>query len=125
MPININVRNALLDHYFGKSVLTPPANYFVALVKADDTEPVGGGYARVSTDSDDWNAAADGVITNLATVAFPTPTGTWGSITKIKLFDADTGGNESAVGTLPYARDVTGITPAPECDPGSLRMVLT
>ena len=125
MSFNVTVRNALLNHYFGKSVLTPPANYYVALVKADDSEPVGGGYARVETSSADWNAAAAGVIDNAVAITFPAPSGTWGSITKFKLFDAATAGNELGVGTLPYARDVTAVSPAPVFSIGNLRNLLT
>jgi hypothetical protein len=125
MGFSVDLRNALLDHYFGKSVLTPPENYFLALVTAGGNEPSSGGYARVSTAPADWNAAVAGVITNLSAITFPTPTGSWGSITKAKLFEVAENGTEKAVGDLPYARDVTSITPAPVFAPGSLRMVLT
>lgn len=125
MGFSLAVRNAFLGHYFGKSTLTPPANYYVALIKADDSEPVGGSYARVSTAPADWNSPAAGAVDNAVAITFPSPTGTWGSITKVKLFDAAAAGNELAVGDLPYARDVTAVSPAPVFAVGNIRAVLT
>ena len=119
------VRNAMLDHYFDNATLTAPTNIFVALVKADDSEPVGGGYARVSTDETDWDAAAGGAIANGTQIVFPAPSASWGSITGVKLFDAATAGNELAAEDLPSARDVTAITPAPTFEIGDLRALIT
>ena len=124
MPLSDAVLSGLLDHYFGKATLTPPANIYVALAKADGSEPSGGSYARVSTAPSDWNMAAAHVIDNAVAVTFPAPTGTWGSITKVKLFDAAAAGTELGVDDLPYARDVTAVSPAPVFAAGNIRVLI-
>lgn len=124
MGLSVAVRNGLLDHYFGKNSLTPPTDIYIALVKSNGEEPVGNGYARVQTDSDDWNSASAGVIDNSVKIIFPQPTGTWGTITHVKLFDAASGGNELGVSALPYSRDVTAINPPPEFAIGNLRTLI-
>ena len=53
-------------------------------------EPVGNGYARVSSSA--W-ARSGSAIANTAEVALAAATGSWGTLTYGCLFDAETGGN--------------------------------
>lgn len=51
------------------------------------TEPVGGSYARASMPTTSWNAASNRVKTNSVDIDFPSPTGTWGYIGYVVVFD--------------------------------------
>lgn len=51
------------------------------------TEPVGGGYARVSMPTTSWSAAANRVKTNSVDLEFGSPTSTWGYIGYVVVFD--------------------------------------
>lgn len=68
------------------------------------TEPSGNGYARVAMNPADWDdptAAQPSVLQNAATVAFPQANGgNWGLLTYICIFDAASGGNFLAAGTI-------------------------
>lgn len=92
---------ALLDHLFGLATFTAPSTLYVALSTADPlddgsgiTEPVGGGYARVSVAAGaaQWTRTANEVV-NDNTVSFPEATSSWGTITHAALYDAASGGN--------------------------------
>jgi len=54
------------------------------------TEPVGGSYARVSMPTTAWNPASNRVKTNSVDLDFPSPTGTWGYIGYVVVFDGAT-----------------------------------
>jgi hypothetical protein len=104
--------NEILDHLFGKGSYTPPAIY-VGLSTADPgdsgaglSEPSGNGYARVATAAADWNSASGGSLDNANAVTFPQATGSWGSITHFALFDASSGGNMLAHGSLTQAKTI-------------------
>jgi len=104
--------NKILDHIFGKGSYTPPVIY-VALSTADPTddgsgfaEPSGNGYARVQTSASDWNAASGGSLDNADDVNFEQATGNWGTITHFALFDAATGGNMLAYGSLSQPKTI-------------------
>lgn len=105
--------NEILDHLFGKGSYTPPTIY-VGLSTADPTddgsglsEPTGGSYARVQTSGTDWNTASGGALDNANDITFPEATGSWGTITHFALFDAATGGNMLAHGSLSASKAVT------------------
>lgn len=109
----------IMDHVFNKGAYTAPTIY-VGLSTADplDTgaglaEPSGNGYARVTTAAGDWNASSGGLIDNANSIDFPQATGSWGTVTHFALFDASSGGNMLAHGTLgtPQAI-VSGNTPS-------------
>lgn len=98
--------NEILDHIFSKGNYTPPTIY-VGLSTADPaddgsglSEPSDNGYARVATSSSDWNVASGGAVTNANDIIFPKATGSWGTISHFALFDAATGGNMLAHGSL-------------------------
>ncbi len=105
--------NKILDHITGKTSFTKPTAY-VALSTADplDTgagiaEPVGNGYARVTTAGADWDAAASGAVANAAAITFPTASGSWGTISHFALFDAATSGNMLAHSALTASQAIT------------------
>ena len=106
--------NKILDHIFGKGSYTPPVIY-VALSTADPTddgsgfaEPSGNAYARVQTSASDWNAASGGSLDNAGDITFGQATGNWGTITHFALFDAATGGNMLAYGSLSQPKTIGG-----------------
>mgnify|MGYP001570248238 CR=1 FL=1 len=110
------IENKILDHLFGCGVrnYTPPVNIFIALstaaINEDGTglaEPVGNGYARVSTSGASWSVAALGAVSNSAEIVSPEATGAWGMITHFALMDAATAGNVIAYGTLVVSKQVT------------------
>jgi len=104
--------NEILDHLFGKGAYTPPTIY-VGLSTADPgddgtglAEPSGGSYARVATAAVDWNTASGGILDNANAIEFPEATGSWGMLTHFALFDALTGGNLLAHGTLAQSKTI-------------------
>jgi len=107
------LRNELLDHLFGKDTYSSPSNIYVALsttAPSGDgsgvTEPSGNGYARASTDSADWSSASSFEIQNTSEISFPESTGSWGTITHFVLYDAASGGNMLAYGSLSASQSV-------------------
>jgi hypothetical protein len=105
--------NEVLDHLFGNGSYTPPTIY-VGLSTADPldnasglAEPSGNGYARVATAGSDWDTASGGATANTNEVAFPTATGSWGTITHVCLFDAATSGNLLASTALDSSKSIT------------------
>jgi hypothetical protein len=121
--------NEVLDHLFGKGAYTPPTIY-VALSACDPgesgsglDEPEGGGYARVATEADDWNSADGGLLDNAVAIEFNAATGNWGTMTHFALFDAATGGNLLAHGSLTQPKTVNAADRA-EFPPGDLEVTL-
>lgn len=108
----------LLDHVFGVGAYTVPSNIYVALSTGDPTddgsglaEPSGNGYAR--KDHNSWDAAAARLTENTGVITFAQATGAWGTITHYALFDAITGGNMLAHGSLATSKSVvSGNTPS-------------
>ncbi len=98
--------NKLLDYIFGKGDLTPTVIYLGLLTAEpgeDGTglaEPSGNGYQRVQTSASDWNVSTGGFLDNSGDIVFPMATGNWGTVTYFAFFDAATGGNMLAYGTL-------------------------
>ena len=117
--------NEILDHLFMKGSYTMPTNLWVGLSTADPADDEGGlaeptiptgGYARVSTDGDDWDVAAAGATANAEILTFPESTAAWSSgaspLTHFAIFDAATAGNMVAHGSLSVSRTVNaaGVT---------------
>lgn len=105
--------NEILDHLFGKGNYTPPTIY-VGLSTADPTddatglaEPSGNAYARVATSGANWNAASSGTIDNANDITFPEASGSWGTLTHFALFDAASGGNMLAHGSLSVSKSIS------------------
>ena len=105
--------NEILDHLFGKGSYTPPTIYvgLSTANPADDasglTEPSGNSYARVATAGADWNAASGGTIDNANEISFPEASGSWGMLTHFALFDATSGGNMLAHGSLSVSKSIS------------------
>ena len=120
MSITYLASNKILDKTFGASAFTPPTSYWVGLstttLNADGTgatEPVANGYARVqvtNTDKTNWTSAASGALTNATAVTFPESSGSWGTITTVVLYDAQTTGNAYFFDTLTPSRAVAAST---------------
>lgn len=94
--------NKLIDHVFGAGTYTKPATLYLALT-VSGVEVSGNGYAR--------QVATFDITTNTASlhanVDFPlaTPAG-WGTIDGVAVYDAVTGGNLLASGTLSPSKTV-------------------
>ena len=124
MPLSEYTDQALLNSLFGKTsnfgALATAPTLFVGLSSTTPnpdgtgvTEPVGNGYARVSTPAATWGAASlanPSAITNSgAVIAFPTATGSWAAgvnMTYLVFFDAASGGNVIGFGALTTPKPV-------------------
>src|SRR6266542_2862435 len=119
-------------HVFRTGTFAKPAALWVALHTADPTDAgtgaevstSGTGYGRVQRNPADanWTAAAatDGKTANAAVVTFGTPSGSWGTVTHMGIWDAETGGNLIASGPLALAKTIGGTDPAPSFAIGAL-----
>jgi hypothetical protein len=102
------LENAALDHIFGTSALTQPSTYLALGVGADDTgltaEVNGNNYARVAVSTaGGWEGGAAGVnrsTQNTGTITFNQASGTWGTPDSWAIYDAPTGGNPLAWGSI-------------------------
>jgi hypothetical protein len=86
--------NALLDHMLGGPDFTPPATLYFALF-VSSTEVSGNGYVRKAVTNDTTNFPLASGGTKVLNVAqeFATPSGSWGSIDEVRIFDAASSGN--------------------------------
>lgn len=105
--------NEVLDHLFSKGSYTPPTIY-VGLSTSnpvDDAsglaEPSGNSYVRIATTGADWNTASGGTIDNANDITFPQASGSWGTLTHFALFDAASGGNMLAHGSLNVSKSIS------------------
>jgi hypothetical protein len=132
------LENKILDNLFRATAYTPPTTLYIALFTSapsdtgPGTEVSGGSYARVAVTSATtaWNgthgnttgasSGTSGTISNANTIAFPTPTAAWGSITHVGIFDAASGGNLLIWGALNTAKTVNNGDPAPTFAAGAL-----
>jgi hypothetical protein len=94
------LEQALLNATLRATAYTSPAKIYIALHTADPTddgsvgEVVGNGYARREIAFSAPTSDGTGYkCVNSADVTFPDPTGNWGTITHLSLWDADTAGN--------------------------------
>jgi hypothetical protein len=90
------------------------------------TEPSGGAYARVAVTNNDTNwpvavgSASPNQKANGTAITFPTPTGSWGTVTDWFIADASTAGNVLLYGTLGTSRTVSSGDAAPSFAVGAL-----
>lgn len=117
--------NTLIDWFFRGQTYTPPATLYVGLLTVAPTdggagtEVSGNNYARVAVGSSlaNWagtQAAASttassgttGTTSNNASIAFPTPSASWGSVTHFGIYSASTGGNLLIYGALATAKTI-------------------
>ena len=100
----------VLDHVFRNSAYTAPSTIYVALFTSapndagGGTEVSGNGYARQSMA---FGTAASGSISNSGSVEFPTATADYGTVVAMGLFDASSGGNLLAYGSLTSNKTVS------------------
>lgn len=106
------LENKLVDQLFrGQSAPTTSTLYVGLLTGAPSdtgggTEVSGSSYARASVTSSlanwsgtqtagstDASSGTGGQTSNNAAITFPTPTGTWGTVSHFGIYDASTGGN--------------------------------
>lgn len=125
------LENKLIDHVFRNTAYSVPTTVYIGLftVTPSDTgggtEVSGGNYARVQVgpSTTAWNgthgnttgasSGTGGQTSNAATITFPAPSASWGSIVAIGIFDASTGGNLLLWGPLTTAKTVNNGDPAP------------
>lgn len=100
------LENALLNWLKGTTFPATLANTYVALYTTNPSDDAGTGavevsgnsYARVAIASSGWAAlsgapSAPDQTSNSGTVTFATPTGNWGTITGVGIYDASSAGN--------------------------------
>ena len=126
------LENKLVDHVFRGQTYsaTSPASFHVALYTSapsdagGGTEVSGNNYARVSVSrslaawagtqsagSTTASTGTGGVTSNNAAITFPTPSGSWGTVTHFGILDEATGGNLLFHGALTVSQTInTGNT---------------
>lgn len=131
MGTSTYLAHAWLNHLFGKAAFSAPAHIYVGLSLTDPgaggsglDEPVGGSYTRVETEASDWTEAAARAIENASTIAFPTPSGTWGAVAYVFLADVSSGGNILVSAALPGAVEIINGSTPPTFEAGSLPFTL-
>jgi len=122
MPFSTYMDNKILDEFFGKVDYTPVATLYVALSTTaptkgatNITEPTGNAYARVAVTNNTTNfpTASNSTKNNGSVVTFAEATGLWGTVTNWLIYDALTGGNMLAYGTLTNSKTIdVGDTPS-------------
>lgn len=100
----------ILNHVFGKSDYSLPQVY-VGLLSEEPNEdgstalePDCPSYARAVTNVSSWDSAFEGAVENVSNITFPMACECWGKITHFALFDALTGGNVLAYGSLSLSK---------------------
>jgi hypothetical protein len=98
----------ILDHVFGGNAYTAPGTLYTGLYTAapsdtgGGTELSGNGYARQATAF----TVTGNTASNTSAEEWATATGSWGTITHVGVFDASTGGNLMAYGTLTASKTI-------------------
>jgi hypothetical protein len=108
------LENALLDHALGGGNYTRPATVYIALftVAPSDagggTEVSGNNYSRaaVTNDATNFPAASGGAKSNGVAITFATPSGSWGTVVAMGVFDASSSGNLLAWADLAASKTV-------------------
>lgn len=109
------LENALLNHVFNGAALGLPSTLYIGLFTAAPTDAGGGtevtgnNYSRLAVPADSTNfpTATSGTIQNALTLTFAIPSGNWGTVTHIGIFDAATAGNLLVWGALNQSRIIT------------------
>ena len=98
----------ILDHVFGGNAYTAPVTLYTGLYTASPSDTGGGtelsgnGYARQATAF----TVTGNTASNTDAEEWATATGSWGTITHVGVFDASTGGNLMAYGTLTASKTI-------------------
>ena len=124
-------KSAILSHLFRTATMAKPTQWhvglFLTLPIADGTggvEVSGNGYARVQRDPSDanWLETVLGTVTNAAAITFPDPTGTWGVIPGVGLWDNTNALRHFIALTSP--KTVNQDDPGPNFPAGSLQFII-
>lgn len=117
--------NALLDHVLGGPDYSPPGTIYFGLF-VSGAEVSGNSYVRkaVSNDATNFPAAVAGVKTLAVAQEFAAPSGAWGVVDEVRLFDAPTGGNTLWAKALTTPRTV-GLNAPCRFSTGSLTFTLS
>jgi hypothetical protein len=92
MTITTELSNQLLDHVYRGQQYDVPADLYLALLDADGTELVGGGYQRLNV-RQSFGLASNGSIQNTSTVSWPEPAEeNWVEIRSVAFYSAASGG---------------------------------
>jgi hypothetical protein len=110
MPLSDYQEKRTLDNVFGAVAATPAATYYISLHTANSGQAgasevaSANAYARVAVANNTTNfpnsTGSPASKSNGAAVAFPTPTGSWGTATYFGIWDATSAGNFVAGGVL-------------------------
>lgn len=82
-------KHALLNAHLRGIQYASPQNVYVGLF-VGETEVTGGAYVRQQVT---FTEPVEGQLSNSADIFFPVATASWGKITRIGIFDAQTNGN--------------------------------
>ena len=128
------LENKLVDHCLRGVSFTAPTALHVALFTAVSdgdansvTEVSGGSYARaaLAPSTTNWastggattttnpSAGTGGATSNNVAITFPTPSGSWGTVTHFGIYDASTSGNLLFHGALTASKTIGATDPAP------------
>ena len=98
----------ILDHVFAGAAYSAPSQHYLGLFTAapgeagGGTELSGSAYARQTVDF----ATSGATTSNDAAIEFPTATGSWGTVTHVGVFDAESSGNLMAYATLSSSKAI-------------------
>lgn len=112
MAFSDYTESQVLNHLFGSTTFTKPANRFLALFTAapsdagGGTEVSGGSYARINAGNFTVSGTNPTLATNGTALEFATATANWGTITHVGIFDASSAGNLLAWAPLATSRTV-------------------
>ena len=111
MSFSNYLEDAVLNHVFGSGsgTYTPASTLYVALFTSapsdtgGGTEVSGGGYARQTGTF----TTSSGTASNDSAIEYPTATADYGTVVAMGIFDASSGGNLLAYGTLTTSKNVS------------------
>jgi hypothetical protein len=119
------LENKIIDHVFRATSFTMPANIYISLHTsapldaASGTEVSGNNYARaaLAPSTSNWSntqasgtsasSGTSGQTLNKAIVTFPTPSGSWGTVTHFGIYDAAAAGNLLFHGALTVSKTIS------------------
>ena len=106
------MENKILNHVFGKTSYSLSHVYVGLLSSAPNedgtsvSEPDSSSYARIATNPLNWQMAIEGLMENASNIKFDMACENWGTMTHFALFDAASGGNILAFGSLSPSKTV-------------------
>jgi len=103
------LEDEILDHIFG-TAYSAPATRYIGLHTGDpgetgaSDEVSGNNYIRATENG--WTTSSGGAISNSGIVTFATPSGSWGTVSHVSIWDAASGGNCLFVGSLTASKAI-------------------